>query len=64
MYSLRELGYPTLEEVKLLGLTGKEFVDICRWLQKGKKRFGDGWLRRAYPIPGWEVVEFIKSIGS
>jgi len=60
--TLRELGFPTHEQVADLGLTGSQFYDIILWMTRGRKRFGDGWLRKVYPITGWEVLEFIKSV--
>jgi hypothetical protein len=61
-YSLRELGYPSLERLAQLGFTGSQFLDIVKWLQRGRKCFGYGWLRRAHVLTGWEVLDFIKSI--
>lgn len=62
MTTLKDLGYPTQEQFEQLGLSGREFVDIVHWMQRGKKRFGDGWIRRVWPVTGWEVLEFINDM--
>lgn len=60
--TLRELGYPTHAEVRALKLTGSQFMDIVRWMMRGRRRFGDGWVRRVHILSGWEVLNFIESV--
>lgn len=62
MWSLKDLGYPTHEQLAGIGLSGPQFLDVVRWMMRSRKRFGDGWLRRVFPLPGWEVVDFIRSV--
>jgi hypothetical protein len=61
-WSLKELGYPTHEQLAALGLTGPQFLDIVYWMIRGRKRFGDGWLRRVHFLSGFEVLDFLTSI--
>lgn len=61
--TLADMGFPSHEELERMGLTGRQFYDITIWMTAGrKKRFGDGWLRKVWPITGWEVLDFIKSV--
>jgi hypothetical protein len=58
--TLAELDFPTIEALAAMGVTGAQFVDLVRWMASGRKRWGDGWIRRVHPITGWEVLSFIR----
>ena len=59
---LQDLGFPTHAELECFGLTGPQFYDVIAWMSRGRKRFGDGWLRRVRVLTGWEVLGFLRSM--
>lgn len=46
-----------------MGLNGAQFMDVVRWMLRGRKRFGDGWIRRVHILTGWEIVDFLDEAG-
>ncbi len=58
--TMARMGFPTHEQLASMGMNGAQFFDLCKWMIAGRKRFGDGWIRKVHPLIGFEVMDFIR----